>query len=173
MEAHVAFTLERLDGDDRDRLVARWYGPVRALCLRMTGRDGEAEELAQETFARALRAADTYDAERPLSAWLFTIAANVCRDHLARAERLKPLEPESGDVAIDLPPDSALLRGEDRARAYAAIDRLPFDLKIVVVLHFQHDLEPHEIAEALGLTSNAVRIRLYRALKQLRQEFKE
>ncbi len=158
---------------DPDRLVERWYGPVLSLCHRMTGSAGEAEELTQETFARALRSLDTYDESRPASSWFFTIAANLCRDHLARVGRLRLLDPIAMDIAIDLPPDTSALMREDQARTLAAVDRLPFDLKIVVVLHFQHDLAPMEIAETLGLSANAVRIRLYRALKQLRQHLKE
>jgi len=63
-----------------------------------------------------------------------------------------------------------MLRQEDGKLLLAALDRLPFDWKLVVVLHFQQELAPADIAEALGITPNAVRIRLYRALIALRKD---
>ena len=67
-------------------------------------------------------------------------------------------------------PETALVQTEDRDLALAAVSRLPFDLKIVLTLHFQQDLSAPEISETLGISPNAVRIRLYRALAGLRKE---
>jgi len=66
-----------------------------------------------------------------------------------------------------------VLHLEDHERAHRALDELPFDLKVVVLMHFQQDLPLGEIARTLGVSRNAVGIRLYRALKFLRQRLKE
>jgi len=151
-------------------LVRRHYGPVYGLARRLLGQDGDARDAAQETFARAIGHLQDFDRRRSFRAWIFAIAANYIRDLLRRRKQL-PLEPAIEESVPDLTlPDAPLLRREDRERILAALDRLPFEWKIAVTLHFQQDLSAPEIAEALGISVNAVRIRLYRALAALRME---
>jgi RNA polymerase sigma-70 factor (ECF subfamily) len=149
-------------------LVRRYYGPVFALARRLLGSETDARDLAQETFGRALGHFDGFEPDRPFRPWIFAIAANLVRDLLRRRKAL-PLEPEESLPAL-APPDARLLRDENRERLLAAVGRLPFEQKMVVALHFQHDLPYPEIGAALGITVNAVRIRLYRALHALRKE---
>ncbi len=153
-----------------DALVRRYYGPVFALARRLLGNVADARDAAQETFARAFAHLREFEPDRSFRAWIFSIAANHVRD-LLRRRRQVPLEPGFEESLPDLaPPDAGLLRGENREKVLAAVDRLPFDLKVVVALVFQHDLPYAEVAAALSITVNAVRIRLYRALGALRKE---
>lgn len=151
---------------DPQALIRRWYGPVLALARRLLG-PAEARDVAQETFTRALARLRDYDPARPFRVWLFAIAANHVRD-LLRRKRAAPLEPEVEESLADLTlPETP---EEDRAALMGAVDRLPPDLRIVVLLHFQQDLPPRDVADVLGITPNAARIRLYRALQALRKE---
>jgi RNA polymerase sigma-70 factor (ECF subfamily) len=167
--------VERTDQDllsagDIPALVRRHYGPVYGLARRLLGSDTDARDVAQETFARAIGHLREFDRRRSFRTWVFAIAANHVRDLLRRRRQL-PLDAGTEESVPDLSlPDAPMAREEDRDRLLAAIDRLPFEWKVVVTLHFQQDLAAPEIAEALGVSVNAVRIRLYRALGALRKE---
>ena len=154
---------------DPQALIRRYYGPVLSLVRRLVG-DADARDAAQETFARAIARLRDYDPSRPFRVWLFAIAANHVRD-LLRRKRAAPLD---ADVEAEIPdltlPEDPALLAEDRRALLAAVDRLPPDLRVVVLLHFQQDLPPRDVAQVLGITPNAARIRLYRALRALRKE---
>ena len=165
-----ATDLELVRAGDTAALARRHYGPVFGLARRLLGDAVEARDAAQETFARAFAHLRSFDPARSFRGWLFAIAANYVRD-LLRKRKPAALDAAIGDELPDLSlPDDRLLRAENRERLAAAIDRLPFDLKIVVTLHFQQELPHAEVALALGPSANAVRIRLYRALAALRKE---
>lgn len=165
-----ATDLELVRARDTAALVRRYYGPVFGLARRLLGSAAAARDAAQETFARAIAHLGDFNPASSFRAWLFAIAANHARDVLRRKRQL-PLDPaveeELPDLAI---PDDRLLRDENRERLSAAINRLPFDLRIVVTLHFHQELPFAEIAQTLELSVNAIRIRLYRALHALRKE---
>jgi RNA polymerase sigma-70 factor (ECF subfamily) len=161
---------ELLRSGDTSSLVRRYYGPVFGLVRRLLRDDAEARDAAQETFARAIAHLGSYDPRKPFRVWIFAIAANHVRDLLRRRRQL-PLDAETEDQFPHLElPEEPLFRREDRDRILKAVDRLPFEWKAVVALHFQQDLPAPEIADALGISVNAVRIRLYRALAALRKE---
>jgi RNA polymerase sigma-70 factor (ECF subfamily) len=157
---------------DTASLVRRHYGPVYGLARRLLRDEADARDAAQETFVRAIAHLRDYDPRKPFRGWLFAITANHIRD-LLRKRRQLPLDDATGEnlPALTLP-EEPLLQFEDRARVLAAVDRLPFDQKLVVTFHFQQDLSSPEIAEALGISVNAVRLRLFRALAALRKELK-
>jgi RNA polymerase sigma-70 factor (ECF subfamily) len=155
-------------------LTRRLYKPVCALASRLLPRPDQSADIAQETFARVAAHISTFDSAKRFSAWVFTIAANLCRDRCRRDKSLRFLDSvEETDVSIEAPPEANAIQRENGERVCRALQELPFDLKAVVVLHFQHDLPVNEIADSLGITVNAVRIRLFRALEGLRQTVKE
>jgi len=155
---------------DTASLVRRYYGPVYGLVRRLLRDEADARDATQETFARAIAHFRSYDPRKPFRVWIFAIAANHVRD-LLRKRRQLPLDADVEDRVPHLElPEEPLFRREDRDRIVQAIDRLPFDWKAVVALHFQQELSSPEIADALGISVNAVRLRLYRALAALRKE---
>jgi len=171
MELLVELTDEDLlRAGDTAGLVRRYYGPVYGLARRLLGSSADARDAAQETFTRAIGHLGDFDRRSSFRSWLFAITANHIRDLLRRKKQL-PLDPatEESLPALTLP-ETPLFRREDRDRVLAALDRLSFDLKIVVTRSFQHELSYREIAETLGVSVNAVRIRTYRALAALRKE---
>ena len=155
---------------DTPSLVRRHYGPVYGLVRRFLRNEADARDAAQETFARAISHLQDFDPRKSFRAWLFAIAANHVRDLLRRRRQL-PLDSETEERLPDLTlPDESLLHREDRDRILAAVDRLPFDLKLVVTLHYQKELSSPEIADVLGVSVNTIRLRLFRALGILRKE---
>jgi RNA polymerase sigma-70 factor (ECF subfamily) len=157
-----------------EELTRRFYRPVCALAARLLDDSERAADAAQETFARVSRHLRDFDPERRFSAWVFAIAANLCRDWLRREwPTLRLDDVEEGSATIELPPDDHAIRLENSGRLNAAVAELPFPLKVVLLMRFQQDLEIDDIAQALEISRNAARIRLFRALKALREKVKE
>ena len=151
-------------------LVRRYYGPVYGLARRLLRNPVEARDVAQETFARAFRHLGEFRRGGSFRTWIFSITANHIRD-LFRRRKPSSLEQAQEETLTELlPPESGILREENRQHLRTSVDKLPFDQRIVVVLHFQQELPYAEIAETLGISVNAVRIRLYHALNALRKD---
>lgn len=174
--------MDRLNGGDDlalNELMARWQTPLVSFILRYTGNEQDALDLAQETFVRVYASRGRYRPAAKFSTWLFTIATNLCRN-LARWRDRHPTVPLSAPsddepglestlpAPGDTPADSA--ERHDLASAVREhVQKLPHDLKTVVLLFEFQDLGYEEIAAMLGCTSKAVETRLYRARQILRE----
>lgn len=152
-------------------------GRLRAYIARMIGKADMAADLAQETFARAHAARETFRGDSQLSTWLFAIATHVCLDYLKRAEhrRLKVTPPETL-VAIAAGDEggprlsAALLHDQAEMGACVRhfIDELPADHRLALLLHDIEGMTNSEVAAALGCTVATVKIRVHRARQKLR-----
>lgn len=172
--------LERLQRRDREALARlyelffpRIYGYVR----RMVGEDHLAEDVTQDVFMHLQRSIATYDVERALAPWVFTIAANKVRDHWrsrrhhdAQREASFDDDPERSLDAPDARPGPLPLLAEDEMRAALsrAIDELPPTLRETFVMRFHEELAFDAIGLIVGRDETAVRKRYSRALEALR-----
>lgn len=133
-------------------------------------RDGSlAEDVAQEVFLELYRNLDRIVSDGHLVSWLRQVTSRKCIDQ-ARRQRVRPrvgLEDAPEPVAIDRFADPLADRILDRL-----IAALPGKMRMVVVLRYQEDLEPAEIAEATGLPVASVKSLLHRGLGLLRSKMK-
>ncbi len=156
------------------RLVSVYQHRVFAAIARILGARAEAgrvEELAQDSFVRALGALPRFSPSGPakLSTWLLTIATRVALNELRRGRlQVTPLTPAT-DVAA--PDDHA--RADARRTLATAIEALTPQQRAVLVLHDLHGLTDSEVAEALELQVPAVKSRLVRARASLRRVLAE
>ncbi len=171
-------------GDDRayERLVVEQGGRLLAVARRFLRNEEDARDCLQECFVQAFRALPGFEGSAKLSTWLHRILVNAALMKL-RSRRARPEEPiepllpgflDDGHSAVpyrDWSPgaDDLLERAEVRRFVRAAIDRLPETYRTVLVLRDLEDLDTAEVAELLGVTANAVKIRLHRARQALRQ----
>lgn len=151
---------------DVDRLFREYHTPlVRYLTRRLGDRDW-AEEVAQETFVRALRQTELTN-ER---AWLFAVATNLVRDEARKDSRrrrhLELLRAEAEAESIVEPPVTAQERAEDRAMARKAIEALTERDREALLMR-EEGLDYEEIATALGLSTASVGTTLSRARRRL------
>jgi RNA polymerase sigma-70 factor, ECF subfamily len=170
------------NGEDRilNELMTRWQEPLVAFIYRYIGHESEALDLAQETFVRVYETRHRYAIRGKFSTWLFAIAANLCRNYLRwRQRRGEPVaetwdaEGGEGSESPQTPedsPDQAAIRSESIALIRAAIDKLPHDLKTVVLLYEYQSLSYAEIASVLGCSVKAAEMKLYRARQFLREK---
>jgi RNA polymerase sigma-70 factor, ECF subfamily len=148
----------------------RFRPRIRRYLARLVGPD-EAEDLTQELFARVNRALGDFRGDCQLSTWIYRIATNVAFDRMrsesCRRRLTEPLSEATPDPAASV--DERAIRGEVDECIRAFVDRLPPDYRAVVVLSDLEELSDAVIAEVLGTTVGAAKIKLHRARAQLRK----
>jgi len=179
----------RVENHDEDRLVARaqkgdraaFAALVRAhqnevytLARRLVGDPHLAADIAQEALIRAWRALPRFRGDSQLSTWLHRITVNTAWTHRKRAQRHRatPIE-DVLDLAAPEGPESPETAGEIlelRGRLRAALDRLPEAQRQVVVMKDVYGWSHAEIAEAMGISVTAAKVRLHRARARLARD---
>jgi RNA polymerase sigma factor (sigma-70 family) len=148
-------------------LIERFQGVVFGLCYRMMNHQQDAEDVAQETFVRALRSMARFDAGRPIRPWLLEIAANRCRTALARRAR-RPILAPADSVADRADPRAAVADPDDLAgELEQALRDLRPEYRLVFVLFHEQNLMYEEIAQAISRPVGTVKTWLHRARSQL------
>ena len=151
------------------RLVARHRDGVFSFARHVVGNEADAQDLAQETFVRAYTALSRFREGSRFEPWLYTIAANLCRSHLRKARwRFLSLESAAEAAAHGGDPAATALRRDQDRRLHAAIQALPAEQRIIVVLRHLRGHAYGEIAEIVGLPVSTVEHRLRAARKVLR-----
>jgi RNA polymerase sigma-70 factor (ECF subfamily) len=161
-EALMARYVERDDRAAFRLLFDRYAARLTAYFRRTTGTE-DATDLVQTTFLHLHRARRDFRSGQPLRPWLFTIAANVRRDHFRRKGR----RPAEGPLEQEIPVAPAASTSTDRV-VQRALEQLPDGQREVLVLRWYADLSYPEIATALGATHSAIKVRAHRAMQQLR-----
>ena len=164
-------------------LMERHATPLFHFLCRMVNNEDDANDLAQETFVRVFKSAKSFRPDEKFSAWLFTIAANLARNHFRHRARHPniSLETESGEAeqtlgntlpAVGKSPNEQALAAERAEAVRAAVGKLPEDLRAAVVLCEWEECSVAEAATILESTPKAVESRLYRARGILRERLK-
>jgi RNA polymerase sigma-70 factor (ECF subfamily) len=146
-------------------LVRAFQGQVFGLCYRLVGSRPDAEDMAQETFVRALGALSSWDPSRPFEPWLLTIAANRCRTLLAKRKR----RPATALLEAD-PPDPAPQRHAANPlieEVTLALAQIRDEYRQAFVLFHEYELSYQQIAEALGCPLGTVKTWVHRARREL------
>ena len=190
----VQLSPEALDRADMEKLQAghgtalndlmeRHATPVFHFLCRMVGNEDDANDLAQETFARVFKSAKSFRVEQKFSTWLFTIAANLARNQFRWRARhpnlsLDAENPETEQsLGSTLPanspaPNEQTLTEERAAAVRLAVKNLPEEMRAAVVLCEWEERSVAEAATILETTPKAVESRLYRARGILRERLK-
>jgi len=157
------------DADAFEELFKRYQGEAFGWIVRIVREPAAAEDLTVETFWRVHRAHARFRPDGSFPAWLRAIATHVALDHLRRTRREVPFvvdpaaelpEPDHGDPAV-------------HARIARAFTRLSPKLRAVALLAVVEEVPHREIASALGISEVAVRVRLFRAMRILRNTLED
>jgi len=155
------------------RLVDLHAPDVYSFLLHLCRNRTLAEDLAQETFLRALPALQKYEFRAPFRAWLFRIAINLLRDDRRRTSVRKLLGSDISDddylhiTSPDPPHDELAEREERRRELLQALEKLPLALRSAIVMRDLEEMSYLEISEALGWRLGTVKSRLFRARQEL------
>ena len=131
------------------------------------------EDLTQEVFFRVLRYARTYDPDLPFPVWLYRMGRNAFFDSL-RARSAEPMDAQTLQLRSREPmPEEAFSRKQERTFLEEALQNLSEEKREVLVLSRFHDLRYQEIAQIMKCEVGTVKVRVYRALRELREKFCE
>jgi RNA polymerase sigma-70 factor (ECF subfamily) len=170
----MSSTEPRVSGHpDFHQIYSEFWPRIQRYLTRLLG-PTEADDAAQEVFAKVSQALAQFRGDSSLSTWIYRIATNTAYDRL-RSPSLQragevPLEsaPPVHDPSSDI--DQKLVRTEMNDCIDEYIGRLPASYRSVLVLSEHEGLTNQEIAEALGVSLDTVKIRLHRARARLRQD---
>ena len=151
-------------------LFERHHARVYRFCLRMTGDRQTAEDLVQDVFMRMLKYSKTFKASSTFDPWMFAITRNACADHWRSTARLDkttaPTHEDEADEAAQ--PERIAASAEREDLLHRALMALPLERREVLLLSRFEYKKHEEIADILGCSVGAVRVRIHRAIKQLR-----
>ncbi len=141
---------------------------IYSIALRFSGDQTLAMDIAQDTFLKLYSSIADFRGDSQFSTWVYRLVVNSCLDHKRRSWRMIPIADEllavmraPGDVL------NAVIRTEMSGRVQRAVERLPEEQRIVVVLRYTEGLAYEQIAEVIGCSTGTVASRLNRAHRAL------
>jgi RNA polymerase sigma-70 factor (ECF subfamily) len=150
------------DLDAFEQIVLRHEAEAWCVAYRFTGDAAEAEDLAQETFLKVLDAAPRYKPTATFRTFLFRILNRLCIDHVRKKRpTVTDSLPPSVDDAFSPPHQAA--EAERDALIRAALNALPADYRMAVILRYFEGLSGSKMAEVMGRSVKAVERLLARA----------
>jgi RNA polymerase sigma-70 factor (ECF subfamily) len=172
----MAVLVERAAAGEReafDELVRLTHRDAFGLAVRLIGNEEDAYDVVQDAYLRAYRSISRFRGDARFSTWLYRIVANCASTFNTRRGRQRT-EVLMDDDVVEANPDNDPVQAAEAAdlrhAVDAAIQGLPPRLRSVIVLRDVYDL-PHEaIAEELGISVSAAKVRLHRARRRLREQ---
>jgi RNA polymerase sigma-70 factor (ECF subfamily) len=169
------------DGDAYRVLVDRHSRSVFRLAYRMTGNEQDSEDVVQETFLRAYKQLHRWEARSSFGTWLYRIAANYSLDLMRRRKRHgevtmndsgpddDALEMAQALPSTDAGPERLLFSNRVQACVTGALNELSQQERTAFVLRHFEGQSIEEISVALGLSGNAAKHSIFRAVQKLRR----
>src|SRR6266436_2633692 len=162
-------------------LMARHALKLFGYLARSLQNENDAADLAQETFVRVFQNRTKFDKRMKFSTWLYAIATNLVKDRYRHRTRHPQVSRDAENIATgedcresvpeQKPTPSESLQSTERAEAVRnAVEQLPEELRMPLILFEYEELSHTEIGKILGCSAKAVETRLYRARNQLRDK---
>jgi RNA polymerase sigma factor (sigma-70 family) len=155
-------------GETLGVLFDRYHAPLYNFYTKLTGDRTLSEDLVQEVFLRILRHRNTFRTGTPFRAWIYQIARNARIDHFRKSRPEVPFEPEMAPAAA--PGDPAQQQQESEL-LHRALMELPEEKRELLVLCRFQELPYQEVARLVGCGVSTVKVRIHRALQELREVF--
>ncbi len=167
-------------------LVNRYKNSLYAFLRRFINQQDLVEDVFQDTFLQLFTSRDSFDSERPLRPWLFTIAANKAKDALRKIHRQNSVEmgtiADSGEVSLDevvnllssynSTPDNDLSRDETAKKVREIIAEMPENLRAILILAYFEQFSYKQMAEILSIPIGTVKSRLHTAVSYFTKKWK-
>ena len=140
--------------------------------VRVTSDRAWSEDLVQEVFFRILKYRHTYQAETSFRAWMYQVGRNVWIDQAAKRKGEVALPEDAGEIgSADAPADRQVQARQETALLRRALAALPPEKREVLVMSRYQELKYDEIASVLKCEVGTVKVRVYRALRELGDRF--
>jgi len=152
-------------------LFDRHYRALFGYFMHQTANRAASEDLVQETFFRILKYRHTYRQEMSFRAWMYQVGRNVYMDQAARHKPEVELPVDAPLSSPETPADRQIQNRQETALLHRALASLPKEKREVLVMSRFLDLKYEEIAAVLECEVGAVKVRVYRALRELGDRF--
>lgn len=158
------------DADAFETLFRTHQRSVQGWVLRIVRDLSAAEDVTIEAFWRMHQAHARFDPERGFEPWARRIATHAALDWFRRRKPESDLPPEQWDVVPAADGGDPAITSELRDKTVQAFARLPAKLRVAALLAVVEEQPHKEIADALGISVGAVKLRVFRALRLLRKD---
>ena len=148
--------------DEIESVIENYGNMLFRLCLMILGNASDAEDVIQETMIKYLQKAPKFQSAEHEKAWLIKVSANHCKDVLRFRSRHQMVDIEQMKEFIEDESDSEIIE---------ALMTLPEKYKVVLMLHYVEGYSTKEIAEMIGKTSSAVKMRLQKGRTLLKEAY--
>lgn len=169
-----------------EEIVNRYKNPLYAFLRRFVNRQDIVEDVFQETFLQLYTSRDSFDADRPLRPWLFTIAANKAKDALRKIQRQSSMSmgtlADAGELSLDevvniltsyeTTPEAEISKEETARRVRQIISEMPENLRGILILAYFEQFSYKHMAEILSIPIGTVKSRLHTAVVYFMKKWK-
>ncbi len=168
----------KVKSGDIDRLgliFERYNKALYGYFLNLTGKTDISEDLVQNVFVRILKYRTRYRGDGHFNIWIYRIAHNIFIDYVKKKNKLGLTEniDEWANVFTGTQPDENISREERISTLENALLKLPDKKREILKLSSYKELKYKEISKILGCSEGAVKVRIFRALDELRKIYKE
>ena len=169
VSAELIEACRRGDPGAFEELVERTRRRVYSLAYRLVRDPHEAEDVAQEAYLRVYRGLRGFRGNARFETWLHRVVTNTAFTHLKRRGRFGDILAEGEEIRDEVEEGRpAVEQALDRDELKRALEGLTEGLRVVTVLKDVYGLPVREIAQELGISESAVKVRLHRARKKLK-----
>jgi RNA polymerase sigma-70 factor, ECF subfamily len=178
----VVQLIQRKDSKSLEEALELLQNAVFSFSMKVCGQRQDAEDTMQEVLLKSVPYLPKFDSPKALMVWLYKVAKNRClmsrrKSKFAPKEdlSLEELMPDRRELQTlsgspDGTPETSLLRRENAKRLREAVQRLPAEYRLILVLHDMEELSDGDVAEITGLRLGTIRVRLHRARLFVRKE---
>ena len=178
----VVQLIQRKDPKSLEEALALLQKTVFSFSMKVCGQRQDAEDTMQEVLLKSVPNLPKFDSPKALMVWLYKVAKNHCLMSRRKSKftpkedlSLEELMPDRHELqklsgSPDGTPETAMLRRENAKRLREAVQKLPSDYRLILVLHDMEELSDGNVAEITGLRPGTVRVRLHRARLFVRKE---
>jgi RNA polymerase sigma-70 factor (ECF subfamily) len=160
------------DLDKMALLFHRHHRPLYGFLFHMTRQKEASEDMLQNVFYRMLRSRHTFTGEGDFKTWMYFIARNVIKDHVKKTSRdpgFHDMSELAGKIGADVRTDEQVERKLEIKALQQALGCLSPDSREVLILSRFQELRHEEIARVLDISVGAVKVRIHRAINQLKE----
>lgn len=166
----VMLAVRNGEGEQLGMLFERYHVPLFNFYNRLTGDRTLSEDLVQDVFFRILKYRHTYKPGTPFRAWMYQIARNARMDNFRKSKPEVEFQPEM--VGGERGPDTVQQEQESEL-LHRALMMLPEEKREVLILSRFQEMKYDEIAKLMGIEEGTVKVRVHRALQELRGVFRK
>lgn len=148
--------------DDMEKIVLKYSNMIFKICLVLLCNEHDAKDAVQDTFYKYIKKEIEFENVEHEKAWLIRVATNICKNML----RFKFMHPQVDNNSL-----YDYYESEEDGEILEDLMSIPYKFKTVMILHYVEGYKVDEIAKNIGKTQSAVKMRLQKGRKLLKQEY--